>query len=186
MNMKEEEEDEQYLNIVKIHQHQNYVDWNARAENEMVILIVDDEIKFTKTVVPICIDWDRKFPLADPVGMITSWDIDECHCQVMARYEYLDIEDCSQAFGDSEEYQTYVTSEKVCGRYVNGYHFMHGSDVGAGYFFMKNGSTKHYLQGIVSKGRPTHQDFLIFTNVELNLRWISDILVTIYNTGSWY
>ncbi|CAH1401240.1 unnamed protein product [Nezara viridula] len=186
LNMKEDEETQQELNIVKIHKHQNYIDWNARSENEMVIIIVDKEIDFTESVAPICIDWDRKFPIQDAsLGMIASWDIDECHCQVMAMYKYLDIDDCSQAFGDSEEYQTYITSEKVCGRYVNGSNFMHGSDVGAGYFFLKNGSTRHYLQGIVSRGRPTHQEFLTFTNVELNLRWISDILVTIYNTGSW-
>ncbi|XP_014284267.1 uncharacterized protein [Halyomorpha halys] len=188
LNMKEDVETQQELSIVKIHKHQNYVDWNSRAENEMVILIVDKEIEFTKSVVPICIDMDRKVPIKDSsIGMIASWDIDECHCQVMARYKYLDIDDCSQAFGDSEEYQTYITSEKVCGRYVNGTNFMHGSDVGAGYFFLKNVTEgeRHYLQGIVSKGRPTHQEFLTFTNVELNLRWISDILVTIYNTGAW-
>lgn len=186
LNMKEEEVDEQYVNIFKVHEHQNYVDWNSRAENEMVIIIVDEEIKFNPSVVPICIDWDRKFPMVDPTGMINSWDIDECHCQVAANYKYLSIQDCSQAFRDAEEYQTYVTSEKFCGKYINGTRFMHGSEVGAGFFFLKNGTTKHYLQGIVSKGKPTYQDFVIFTSVELNLRWISDILLTIYNTGSWY
>ncbi|CAH1401243.1 unnamed protein product [Nezara viridula] len=186
MNKKEKEDGHLDHNITKHHKHQNYVDWNSRTENDMVILIIEPGINFTKAVVPICMDWDRSYQIEEKVGMIASWDIDECHCQDLAKYRYLNITDCAEAFLNKEEYQTYVTSEKVCGRYHNGTRFLYGSDIGAGYFFFKNGSIQHYLQGIVSRGRPTDQDFLIFTNVELNLRWISDIVLSIYNTGSWY
>ncbi|CAH1401244.1 unnamed protein product [Nezara viridula] len=186
MNKKEKEDGHLDHTITKYHRQQNYVDWNSRTENDMVILIIEPGINFTTAVVPICMDWVRRFQITEKVGMIASWDIDECHCQVVANYTYLNITDCAEAFQDEEEYQTYVTSEKVCGRYHNGTRFLYGSDIGAGFFFYKNGTTKHYLQGIVSRGRPTDQDFLIFTNVELNLRWISDIVLSIYNPGSWY
>ncbi|XP_044736669.1 uncharacterized protein LOC123298642 [Chrysoperla carnea] len=152
--------------------------------NDIAVLLLNNTIKFTSRVRPVCIDWSNELykSLLKPgaLGTVAGWGLTEEFGSTSeelqaVRMPYVEYDTCIS--GLPEEFKPFITNDKICAGYNNGTSVCTG-DSGGGLAFKK--SNRYFIQGVVSvspaKGSTCDSyRYVAFTSVPQHLDFITKV-----------
>lgn len=159
---------------IKVHD-----DWNPNVERydaDIAVLILDEDVHFSRYISPICI-WNSTTHPEAHEGFVVGWGRDEIHGNTPRELKapIIDNEDC---FLSNVRLAEISSKRTFCAGSANGTGVCHG-DGGSGFFIKHN--KIFYLHGIVSASlmyqwRCDVTNYAVFTSIAKFTLWIESIV----------
>ncbi|XP_065210210.1 suppressor of tumorigenicity 14 protein homolog isoform X2 [Planococcus citri] len=165
-----------------------YIGLENRYAADIAILILNEGITISPSVLPACVYWTRpkRNPLEGVLGKVVGWGLNEKgdypENLTTTNLPYISHSRCLDQV--PIDYRVFITFDKFCAGSETGPAVLNG-DSGGGLMFVDI-NYHSYIRGIVSvkqnSGSPT--GIATFTNVEDHLDWITEVRDEIESSGS--
>ncbi|XP_065204421.1 uncharacterized protein LOC135834470 [Planococcus citri] len=142
---------------------------------DIAILILQEKLTISPTVLPACVDWAslsaNRYPPENTPAKVVGWGKNE-HGKLSEKLQtvnlpYISRERCLNTVPD--EFKAFITFDKFCAGSENGPGVLQG-DSGGGLLFREN--NLYYLRGVVSLKQPTSTAVAAFTDLADHIDWI--------------
>lgn len=184
-----DEEGNQIRKVQKVEIPNSYSGLKTTYIRDIAILILETELIITQKIQPICIDWDSKYEAETLVdnnyGEVVGWGVTKRGGVASIPLKLLKVPFINekQCINDvPEEFQKYVSSDKICAGFTNIGRSACTGDSGGGLIFpVLIGKIKtYYIRGLVSNG-PRLQDgcdsdhYTVYTKISEYLKFIKEV-----------
>nr|XP_024215254.1 transmembrane protease serine 9-like [Halyomorpha halys] len=155
----------------------------GRLQDDIALLRLNETIKFSNIVMPVCIDWEGLYePFDGEVGTLAGWSLDEKGVLSeelnIYQIQQLNYSDCFK--NAKKGFASYLTSDKYCGINKDNNPPRQGS-TGGGLVFSKAQGVKGarcFIKGLLSgrvEDRENNYNYII-TNISDHVPWLKSIL----------
>ncbi|XP_065204420.1 uncharacterized protein LOC135834469 [Planococcus citri] len=160
---------------IRFSNEKGYTGINNYYGADIAILILQQPVIISPTVLPVCIDWanlnKRIAPLEDTPGKVVGWGLNEhgdySDNLLTVNLPYISNRRCQNTVPD--DFKPFITLDKFCAGTHTGPSVLKG-DSGGGYLFRENGL--YYIRGIVSVKQPSQTAIAAFTDLADHIQWI--------------
>ncbi|XP_014284269.1 chymotrypsin-like elastase family member 2A isoform X2 [Halyomorpha halys] len=177
---------EQRLEVISKKVRRTYRGTDNRFQDDIALLALNDSIKFSSVVMPVCIDWDSSYePNDGEMGTFVGWGYNEKNVLSeklqVSRMEQRNFGECRNKV--SKGYTSFLTSDKFCAASIDMSELEQG-DSGGGLVFSRSLGTeteakeRYFIYGILS-GRENSNGYYFFTNVSNHMPWINSTKMNI-------
>ncbi|XP_065204423.1 uncharacterized protein LOC135834471 isoform X2 [Planococcus citri] len=155
--------------------NKGYIGINNYFAADIAILILQEKLDISPTVLPACVDWaglrTNRYPPENTPAKVVGWGKNE-HGKLSEKLMTVDLpfisrERCLNNVPD--EFKAFITFDKFCAGSEDGPGVLQG-DSGGGLLFREN--NLYYLRGIVSLKQPTATAVAAFTDLADHIDWI--------------
>ncbi|CAH1401233.1 unnamed protein product [Nezara viridula] len=179
---------EKRLKVIDIKVPLAYKGYIQRYAHDIAVLHLNETIKFSSVVIPICISWDSEIEVKELSDVrVVGWGVTEkgtfSNPLLTAQLKYFNFTTCSKRFVHSN-FSQYITDDKVCAGLDNGTSVELG-DSGGGVIIYKNSTNKeqkHYIIGVVST-KDSITKIVAVTNINKLLPWLKDTVLSFIEKG---
>ncbi|XP_065204426.1 modular serine protease-like [Planococcus citri] len=156
-----------------------YIGLNNHYAADIVILILQQPVTISPTVLPACIDWATLnkgiTPLEGTPGKVVGWGLNEngrySENLLTVNLPYIGRERCLSTVPD--DFKPFITLDKFCAGTQTGPGVLQG-DSGGGLLFRENGL--YYIRGIVSLKQPSITAIAAFTDLADHIQWVLSLV----------
>ncbi|XP_065210568.1 modular serine protease-like [Planococcus citri] len=145
--------------------------------DDIAILILDEKIEISPTVLPACVDWihtQKYHPPEGTPGKVVGWGVNELgklsEQLLTANLPFISNNRCISIVPN--DFKPYITYDKFCAGSETGPGVLQGDD-GGGLLFREG--TFYYIRGVVSIMQPSSMAIAAFTDLADHINWILSV-----------
>ncbi|XP_065210327.1 transmembrane protease serine 9-like [Planococcus citri] len=170
-------QNQKYFKIREIRfSSKGYIGVNNYFAADIAILILQQELTISPTVMPACVHWKRTTsPFENTPGKVAGWGMLEngklSEKLMTTTLPYISRERCLNIVPN--DFQAFITFDKFCAGTEDGPGVLQG-DSGGGLLFLEGNA--YYIRGIVSLKQRTATAIATFTDIADHVDWILSVL----------
>ncbi|XP_066991924.2 CLIP domain-containing serine protease B4 isoform X2 [Anabrus simplex] len=179
----EEDEHKKILDVARIVINCLYRDEEKFYDDDIAAVYLKGEVTFSKTIYPVCIDWDQKHRHSVKSGEVPGFGLTEedifSDVLLKVRLPLVSVDKCEGTL--PSRFATYLSLRKFCAGFQNGTGVCNG-DSGGGLVFQSEEDDLWYLRGIVSSGVRrkrseicSKEHYSLFTDVYQFIPWLKKV-----------